>query len=151
MSRQFILLSDGHIHDLNSILTLLKHRSTMSRDRFFPCSIGNIANKHALKQLASGNKGGGFMTVFDSNYRSKWKTKVLNILEQIGQPCITTITIDWDGHPDQKQNLNLQAPKTIRSLFNGMKLTVYRFMENCHKATLTATVDGPRICYNCIY
>ncbi|CAF4540760.1 unnamed protein product [Rotaria sp. Silwood2] len=36
----------------------------------------------------------------------------------------------------------MQAPKMIRSLFNGMRLTVYRFIENCHKATLTATIDG---------
>ncbi|CAF3946991.1 unnamed protein product, partial [Rotaria sordida] len=40
--RQFILLSDGHIHDLNSILALLKYRPTMRRDRLFTCSIGNI-------------------------------------------------------------------------------------------------------------
>ena len=36
----------------------------------------------------------------------------------------------------------MQAPKTIHSLFNGMRLTVYRFVQNCHKATLTAMVDG---------
>ncbi|UJR38801.1 hypothetical protein I4U23_031466 [Adineta vaga] len=140
--RQFIFLSDGHIHDLNSILILLKHQLTMRHDRLFTCSIGNVANKHVLKQLANGANGGGLTTIFDSNYRSKWKTKVLNILEQVRQPCITSISIDWHGHLDEKQKFNIQAPKIIRSLFNGMKLTVYRFIENCHKATLTATIDG---------
>ncbi|CAF3765986.1 unnamed protein product [Rotaria sp. Silwood1] len=140
--RQFILLSDGHIHDLNSILALLKHRPTMRRDRLFTCSIGNVANKHSLKQLANGANGGGLITMFDSNYRSKWKTKVLNILEQIRQPCVTSISIDWHGCLNEEQKFNMQAPKMIRSLFNGMRLTVYRFIENCHKATLTATIDG---------
>ncbi|CAF4460822.1 unnamed protein product [Rotaria socialis] len=139
--RQIVLLSDGHIHDLNSILALLKHRPTMRRDRLFTCSIGNVANKHVLKQLANGANGGGLTIVFDSNYRSKWKTKVFNILEQIRQPCVTNISIDWHGCLNKEQKLNMQAPKMIRSLFNGMRLTVYRFIENCHKATLAATID----------
>ncbi|CAF0908856.1 unnamed protein product [Rotaria sordida] len=140
--RQFILLSDGHIHDLNSILALLQHRSTMRRDRLFTCAIGNIANKHGLKQLANEANGGGLTTIFDSNYRSRWKTKVLNILEHVRQPCVTSISIDWHGSLDKEQKFNMQTPKIIRSLFNGMRLSVYRFIQNCHKATLTATIDG---------
>ncbi|CAF4052927.1 unnamed protein product, partial [Adineta steineri] len=140
--RQFILLSDGHIHDLNSILLLFKHRSTMRHDRLFSCSIGDVANKHALKQLSNGASGGGLTIIFDSNYRSKWKTKVLNILEYVRQPCVTSISIDWHGQLDEEQKFNMQAPKMIRSLFNGMRLTVYRFIRNCHKATLTAIIDG---------
>ncbi|CAF4946815.1 unnamed protein product, partial [Rotaria sp. Silwood1] len=140
--RQFIILSDGHIHDLQSILVLLEHQSTMRRDRIFACSIGNVANKHSLKQLANGASGGGLTIVFDSNYRSKWKTKVLNILEQVRQPCVTSISIDWHGRFDEQQKFNMQAPKIIRSLFNGMRLSVYRFIQNCHKAILTATIDG---------
>ncbi|CAF4643940.1 unnamed protein product [Rotaria sp. Silwood1] len=140
--RQFILLSDGHIHDFKSILTLLEHQSIMRHDRLFTCAIGNIADKHSLKQLARGACGGGLATIFDSNYRSKWKTKILNILEQIRQPCITSISIDWHGQLDTEQKFNMQAPKMIRSLFNGMRLSVYRFIQNCHKATLTATIDG---------
>ena len=114
----------------------------MRHDRLFTCSIGNVSNKHALKQLANGANGGGLATIFDSNYRSKWKTKVLNILEQIRQPCVTSISIDWDGHVDKEEEFHMQAPKMIRSLFNGMRLTVYRFIENCHKATLTAIIGG---------
>ncbi|CAF5015384.1 unnamed protein product, partial [Rotaria sp. Silwood1] len=140
--RQFIILSDGHIHDFQSILVLLENQSTMRQDRIFTCSIGNVANKHGLKQLANGARGGGLTIVFDSNYRSKWKTKVLNLLEQIRQPCVTSISIDWHGNPDEQQKFNMQAPKIIRSLFNGMRLNVYRFIQNCHKATLTATIDG---------
>ncbi|CAF3751920.1 unnamed protein product [Rotaria sp. Silwood1] len=140
--RQFIILSDGHIHDFQSILVLLKHQSTMRRDRIFTCSIGNIANKHGLKQLANGARGGGLTIVFDSNYRSKWKTKVLNILEQVRQPCVTDISVDWHGNLDEQQKFNMQIPKIIRSLFNGMRLNIYRFIQNYHKATLTATIDG---------
>ncbi|CAF2796559.1 unnamed protein product [Rotaria sp. Silwood2] len=139
--RQFIILSDGHIHDLQSILVLLEHQSTMRLDRIFACSIGNVANKHGLKQLANGTSGGGLTTVFDSNYRSKWKTKVLNILEQVRQPCVTSVSIDWHGSLDEQQKFNMQAPKIIRSLFNGMRLNIYRFIQNCHKATLTATIN----------
>ncbi|CAF1942489.1 unnamed protein product [Rotaria magnacalcarata] len=140
--RQFILLSDGHIHDVNSIIALLEHRSTMRCDRLFACSIGNVANKHGLKQLTRGIRGGGLVTIFDSNYRSKWKTKVLEILEHTRQPCVTSISIDWHGGLDEGQKFNMQAPKMIRSLFDGMRLSVYRFIHNCHKATLTATIDG---------
>ncbi|CAF3916857.1 unnamed protein product [Rotaria sordida] len=142
LGRQFILLSDGHIHDLESILSLLGNHSTMHCDRIFACSIGNVANKHSLKQLARGAQGGGLVTIFDSNYRSRWKTKVLNILEHVRQPCVTNISIEWDGRIDEEQKFNMQAPKMIRSLFNGMRLSVYRFIKNCHKATLTVTIDG---------
>ena len=114
----------------------------MRHDRFFTCSIGNFANKHALRQLANGANGGGLATVFDSNYRSKWKTKALNILEHVRQPCVTNISIDWHGRVDEKQHFSMQAPKMIRCLFNGMRLSVYRFIDNCQKATLTATING---------
>jgi len=113
----------------------------MRHDRLFTCSIGNVANKHCLKQLANGANGGGLTIIFDSNYRSRWKTKVLNILEHVRQPCVTSISIDWHGHLDEQQKFNIQAPKMIRSLFNGMRLSVYRFIQNCHKATLTATIN----------
>ncbi|CAF1311477.1 unnamed protein product [Rotaria sordida] len=142
-ARQFILLSDGHIHDLQSILGLLENQSTMCRDRLFACSIGNVANKHDLKRLTRAVSGGGLIIIFDSNYRSKWKIKVRNILEHIRQPCVTSVSIDWhDNSLDEQQKFHSQAPKMIRSLFNGMKLTIYRFIRNCHKATLTATING---------
>jgi len=115
----------------------------MRYDRLFTCSIGDTSNKHNLKQLSNQANGGGLTTVFDSNYRSRWKTKVLQILEHIHQPCVTNISIDWHGTIDNQQEKFLnQAPKIIRSLFNGMRLTVYRFIQNCHKATLTATINN---------
>ncbi|CAF2450560.1 unnamed protein product [Rotaria sp. Silwood2] len=143
LGRQFILLSDGHINDLQSILTLLKNQSSMRHDRLFTCSIGDTSNKHNLRQLANEMNGGGLTTIFDSNYRSRWKTKVLQILEHIGQPCITNVSIDWHGRiNDQQEKFTSQAPNIIRSLFNGMRLTAYRFIQNCHKATLTATINN---------
>ncbi|CAF1124393.1 unnamed protein product [Adineta steineri] len=143
LGRQFILLSDGHINDLKSILQLFKTQSSMIHDRLFTCSIGDTSNKHNLKQLANGTHGGGLTTVFDSNYRSRWKTKVLLILEHIRQPCVNNISIDWHGNIDnQQEKFTNQAPKMIRSLFNGMRLTVYRFIQNCHKATLTAMINN---------
>ncbi|CAF2163335.1 unnamed protein product [Rotaria magnacalcarata] len=63
--RQIVLLSDGHIHDLNSILALLKHRPTMRRDRvrllevmlerdvdLLPCMgwDGDVSNLTSIKQ-----------------------------------------------------------------------------------------------------
>jgi poly [ADP-ribose] polymerase len=115
----------------------------MRYDRLFTCSVGDTSNKHNLKQLSNQANGGGLTTVFDSNYRSRWKTKVLQILEHIHQPCVTNISIDWHGTIDNQQEKFLnQAPKIIRSLFNGMRLTVYRFIQNCHKATLTATINN---------
>jgi hypothetical protein len=115
----------------------------MRYDRLFTCSIGDISNKHNLKQLSNQANGGGLTTIFDSNYRSRWKTKVLQILEHIHQPCVTNISIDWHGTIDnQKEIFTNQAPKIIRSLFNGMRLTVYRFIQNCHKATLTARINN---------
>ena len=43
-----------------------------------------------------------------------------------------------------------QAPKLIRSLFNGMRLTVYRFIANCHKATLTAMINNQEFVTKCV-
>ena len=114
----------------------------MRHDRFFTCSIGDVSSKHHLKQLANGANGGGLSMVFDSNYRSRWKSKALDLLEHVRQPCVTNIQIDWHGNLDrQQETLTCQAPKIIRSLFNGMRLTVYRFIQNCYKATLTATIN----------
>jgi len=93
----------------------------MRYDRLFTCSIGDISNKHNLKQLANQANGGGLTTVFDSNYRSRWKTKVLQILEHIHQPCVTNISIDWHGTIDnQQEKFTNQAPKIIRSLFKEL-------------------------------
>lgn len=140
--RQYIILSDGHINDLSSVLTLLHSQGSLRHDRLFTCAIGDTANKHHLKQLANGANAGGLVTIFDSNYRSRWKTKVTNLLENIRQPCVTNIQIEWHGTVDQQQEVfTSQAPKIIRSLFNGMRLTVYRFIQNCHKVTLTAMIN----------
>jgi poly [ADP-ribose] polymerase len=62
---------------------------------------------------------------------------------------VTNISIDWHGTIDSQQERFVeQAPKIIRSLFNGMRLTVYRFIENCHKATLTATINNQEFVTN---
>ncbi len=45
------------INNFLSILTLLKTRSSMHFDRLFTCSIGDISNKHQLKQLANQSYG----------------------------------------------------------------------------------------------
>lgn len=52
----------------------------MHFDRLFTCSIADISNRHQLKQLVNQSYGRGLSTIFDSNYSSKWKTKVLQIL-----------------------------------------------------------------------
>ncbi|CAF3822587.1 unnamed protein product [Rotaria sp. Silwood1] len=159
--RQFILLSDGHIHDLNSILALLKHRPTMRRDRLFTCSIGNVANKHSLKQLANGANGGGLITMFDSNYRSKWKTKVLNILEQIRQPCVTSVRLlevmlerdvdllpcmGWDGDASYLTLIKQQLADARISLqcasIQDKKETVADIEKLCQKISYRAGGDA---------
>ncbi|CAF5133326.1 unnamed protein product, partial [Rotaria sp. Silwood1] len=58
--------------------------------------------------------------------------------------------IDWYGTIDdhQQEKFTNQTPKIIRSLFNGMRLTVYRFIQNCHKATLTATINNQQYITN---
>ena len=114
----------------------------MRHDRFFTCSIGETSNKHQLKQLANGAPAGGLSVIFDSNYRSRWKSKVLELLEHLRQPCVTNIEVQWQGQTDEGQEVfTSQAPKIIRSLFNGMRLTVYRFIHNCQQATLTAKIN----------
>lgn len=143
LGRQYILLSDGHINEFKSIATFLKNQPSTRQTRLFTCSIGETANKYQLKQLANQTNAGGLCTIFDSNYRSRWKSKVVEILEHIHQPCVTNVSIDWHGTIDQQQELLFtnQAPKIIRSLFDGMRLTVYRFIDNCHRATLKATIN----------
>ncbi|CAF0977629.1 unnamed protein product, partial [Didymodactylos carnosus] len=69
---------------------------------------------------------------------------VLSILENVRQPCVNGIVIDW--HNDQLAESNnfqfLQAPSNIHSLFNGMRLTVYGFINDSYKTTLKANVNG---------
>jgi hypothetical protein len=66
-----------------------QHRNSVIDLLFYTCSVGDIANKHALKQLANGESEGDLTTTFDSNYRSTWKTKIFSILEHVQQTRIS--------------------------------------------------------------
>ncbi|CAF1368498.1 unnamed protein product, partial [Didymodactylos carnosus] len=72
---------------------------------------------------------------------------VLNILTNIRQPCVNGIMIDWHNEQIYENNNNrfIQAPSRIHSLFNGMRLTVYGFIDNCFKATLRANINGQEL------
>ncbi|CAF3009695.1 unnamed protein product, partial [Rotaria sp. Silwood2] len=90
----------------------------LRHDRFFTRSIADTLNKRNLKELANGASGGGLVTVFESNYRSRWKTKVLQIFEHIHQPCVTNMSIYWYETIDhQQEKLTNQPPEIIQSFF----------------------------------
>jgi poly [ADP-ribose] polymerase 2/3/4 len=121
----------------------------MSRDRFFCCAVGETANRHSLRQIANDSTAGGLCIIFDPNYRSRWKSQMKSILEHLRQPCVTNIHIDWEGQIDSNEQTFVdQAPRRLRSLFNGMRLTVYRFIRNCHRAVLTARINDQEFVTN---
>ena len=133
----FVLISDGHINEPESLIATLSKPNYQQKIRFFTCSVGSNPNKHLLKMISFSTNG--LFTQFDSKFQSKWTDKVEEIIDKIGQPSIGNISVEWEIHDDNKSEI-LQAPAKISSLFNGRRQIVYGFVPNCLTATLKAKV-----------
>ena len=134
----FILISDGHINEPQSLLRTLKNKTKL---RFFCCAIGSNPNKHLLKMISYSTNGS--FSQFDSKFQTKWKDKVQDLIEKLYQPpAISHISVEWETSDDDNQDKILQAPIKINPLFNGKRQVVYGFVPNCLMATLKAKLDG---------
>ncbi len=136
----FVLISDGHINESESLFSVLNKESTV---RFFTCAVGSNPNKHLLKMLSYHSNGS--FEQFDSKVQSKWNEKVEEIIDKLSQPpAIGNIRVDWETH-NKIDKINLQAPLKINSLFNGRRQVIYGFVPNCLLATLKADIDGQEV------
>ncbi len=136
----FVLITDGHINEPESLLSTLNKVS--KQNRFFTCAVGANSNKHLLKMIS--NATNGSFEQFDSQFQSKWKDKVEDIIDRLSQPpAIGNISVNWETYNNFVDNF--QAPSKISSLFNGRRQVVYGFVPNCLLATLKANLDGQEV------
>ncbi len=141
----FILISDGHFTRSNELLQTLKSSKNMANPkRIFACSVGNVANNnHLLKMVA--RLSDASYECFDKQCLSKWKEKLLDIMDRTLQPtAVNGIKIEWQNmvQEDLESFQNIQAPKQLDALFNGRRLVSYAFVENCQEAKLIANING---------
>ncbi|XP_074640441.1 protein mono-ADP-ribosyltransferase PARP4-like isoform X3 [Tubulanus polymorphus] len=125
-----ILLSDGHVDNMNSVMSLLKESNEKSR--LFTIGFSATANQHNLKVLASAGRGAYIF--LDEKRKSTWTEKIEDLWQMTHEPALTSVSIEW-GADD---NVVIQAPQQITSLFNGRRLVVYGFISNCYQAILKA-------------
>ena len=105
---------------------------------FFACCSAS-PNRHFLKTMA--RLGCGAADFFDSRKKSKWETKVKDLLDKSTQQGLTSVKVDWQQFDDNACS-PLQAPQQVTSLFNGCRQVVYGLVPFCTKATLSAEIDG---------
>ncbi len=138
----FVLISDGHINQIESLIsTLNKPNQSL---RFFNCAVGSNPNKYFLKMISYITNGS--FEQFDSQFQSKWKDKVEDLIDKLCQPpALGNISVDWQTNNNNNFDNKLQAPIKINSLFNGRRQVVYGFVQNCLLATLKANLDDQEV------
>ena len=104
----FVLVSDGHLSRPNELFQSLSQlhsnanssgdeQSSVGFKRVFTCSVGNVANNnHMLKMIARLTNAS--YDTYDAKYQSKWKTKIVDLIDKISQPAaINNIRIEWQN------------------------------------------------------
>ena len=135
----YILISDGHMSSPNELFHTLATESNLNR--VFTCNLGNKTNNSHLLKLIS-RLTGACSESFDSKYQSKWREKIIDLIDKVAQPpAVKDIKIEWQNF-DDKNIYNVQAPSIINALFNGRRVVAYAFVENCKQATLRANING---------
>lgn len=133
----YVLISDGYLTGVNESFGLFNTISQENMNlRVFTCNLSGKGanNSHTLKQIARLTNAS--YETFDSKYQSKWKERILDLVDKMSQPsAIKDVRIEWQNFRDE----SLQAPAKINSLFNGRRLVAYSFVDNCAQATLKAT------------
>jgi len=141
----FVLISDGHIHRPNELVSALK--SSNNKIRVFTCSLASDygTNNNYLLKIISNLTAASYKS-FDLNDRFHWKNKIINLFDQLTQfDSLTDIRIEWQN---QKENSRadeityLYSPKNSNAVFSGQRLICYGYMPNCSQASLKANING---------
>ncbi|KAG7502647.1 poly [ADP-ribose] polymerase 4 isoform X1 [Solea senegalensis] len=138
--RNLLLLSDGHIH--NAELTLKLVRDNVQHSRLFTCGISPTANRHMLRTLAQA--GGGAYEFFDTKMKHNWAEKVERQVKRMAAPGCSSVSVKWQQFSPTAPS-PVQAPKQLHALFNNCHTLVYGFVPHCTQATLLGNLSGQEL------
>ncbi|KAM9343986.1 LOW QUALITY PROTEIN: protein mono-ADP-ribosyltransferase PARP4 [Pholidichthys leucotaenia] len=138
--RNLLLLSDGHIH--NAELTLKLVRDNAQHSRLFTCGLSSTANRHMLRTLAQA--GGGSYAFFDRKTKHNWAEKVASQVKRMASPGCSSVSVKWQQF-SQMAPPPIQAPKQLHALFNDFHTLVYGFVPHCTQATLHGNLSGQQL------
>ena len=138
LTRQIVVLTDGHVTNTDAVLALAaKHAADT---RIFTFGIGASASHHLVRGLA--RAGAGVAELIHPGERIE--PKVVRQFGRLLSPALTNVNITWDG-------LDVtQAPSVIPPVFSGGRLLLYALLKKPiadgqpRRAQLTANApSGP--------
>ncbi|KAK3106810.1 hypothetical protein FSP39_000300 [Pinctada imbricata] len=132
-----LLVSDGHINHGRQLLQSVAENS--SKIRIFSLTVGPSPNHHLMRSLAA--RGGGVSCCFDGKSKSTWESQIDSVIDKVNQWGIQGVKVEWQQHSDNLP-APVQAPAHVTSIFNGSRIVVYGFVNNCSQAKLKALVEG---------
>ncbi|XP_053420044.1 protein mono-ADP-ribosyltransferase PARP4 isoform X2 [Nycticebus coucang] len=136
VSRNILLVSDGHLQ--NERLTLQLVKRSLPHTRLFTCGVGSTANHHVLRTLSQ--CGAGVFEYFNTKSKHRWKKQIEDQMTRLHSPSCHSVSVKWQQLSADALEL-LQAPAQVPSLFHGDRLLVYGFIPHCMQATLHALIQ----------
>ncbi|XP_023233095.1 poly [ADP-ribose] polymerase 4-like isoform X2 [Centruroides sculpturatus] len=138
--KNIILLSDGDVNNERIIFKSIKSYSNKVRIFTIGLSSTTYINKHTLQQIA--NKSGGVYECLDTLNLENWKNMVQKQIMRTTQASLTNVRIEWQNSYDGNEVV-IQTPKQIMSIFNGCRQIIYGFCpEGVSFVKLKADIEG---------
>jgi len=117
LPRQLFVITDGQVSNSKKIFNLISKHS--HNTRVFTFGIGDRVSHHLVNGMARAGCGEAeFVTGSES-----LDVKIMRQLKRALQPALTNVHLDWGSF----QNVT-QAPRKLRTIFNGDRLLVYAFL-----------------------
>ncbi|GAM20152.1 hypothetical protein SAMD00019534_033270 [Acytostelium subglobosum LB1] len=132
--RKIFLLTDGRVTDIGQIVDLVRENANTTS--VFPIGMGEFVSRQLVDLVA--NAGCGVAELALEN--DPIEKKVMRQIKRALQPAYTNIRIDWGSMPSQKQ-----APRDLRTLFDGDRLTVFNILgkDEAINGTVKLLANGP--------
>eukprot|EP01132_Coremiostelium_polycephalum_P004874 gene4874-6080_t len=115
--RKILLLTDGRVSNFGPITDLV--RQNAHNTSVFPIGMGEYVSRQLVYHIASAGCGVAELAIENDTIESK----VMRQLKRAYQPAISNIRVDWGS----LSSVN-QAPRDLRTLFLGDRLTIYNIL-----------------------
>eukprot|EP01116_Phalansterium_solitarium_P018026 TRINITY_DN4612_c0_g1_i2.p1 TRINITY_DN4612_c0_g1~~TRINITY_DN4612_c0_g1_i2.p1 ORF type:complete len:1839 (+),score=606.15 TRINITY_DN4612_c0_g1_i2:180-5696(+) len=130
LPRQLFVITDGQVPNTNAVLALVgKHAHNT---RVFAFGIGERVSQYLVNGLARAGCGESEFV----NANEPFEKKVHELHRKVLQPFLTDISVNWG-------TLSVvQAPKRLRTIFNGDRLLVYGLLSGAATEPSDVVVKG---------
>ncbi|EFA81954.1 type A von Willebrand factor domain-containing protein [Heterostelium album PN500] len=132
--RKIFILTDGGVSNVGPIVELV--RQNADNTSVFPIGMGEFGSRQLVDVVANAGCGVAELAIENETIENK----VMRQLKRALQPAYTNIRIDW-GTMSSK----MQAPRDLRTLFDGDRLTVFNILSKDEKfnGTVKLLANGP--------